>query len=258
VFCADHPWSDDRLARLYDAFPFEADVSFYVELARQAGGRVLEVGCGTGRLLLPLAAAGHRVIGVDVSAHMLAVARGKLSTAGDEVAARVRLVQADMRDLRLDGEADLAVLPVKTFAYLVERADQLRALTSTASSLRPGGLLVLDLLNPTPGWVGRPDGSVRQDVAGEIDGEVVVRTETAVSTDTARQVRVVRSAYDIVAADGTVRKRVVQWPFRWTYRFEAELLLEQAGLRVEEVYGGYAGEPYSTQSRCLLLVARRP
>lgn len=254
----EHPWTEQQFARLYDAFPFDADVPFYLELARQAGGHVLEIGCGTGRLLLPLAQAGHRVSGVDVSPHMLAVARAKLTGHGDEVAGRVRLVQCDVRELVLDEPVDLAVVPVKTFAYLVDRADQVGALTRIARCLRARGLLVLDLLNPTPEWVSRPDGSVRQDVAGEIDGQTVVRTETAVSTDLARQVRVVRSVYDVVAPDGTVRKRLVQWPFRWTYRFEAELLLERAGLRVEAVYGGYEWEPYSADSRCLLLVARRP
>lgn len=254
----EHPWTEQQFARLYDAFPFDADVPFYLELARQAGGHVLEIGCGTGRLLLPLAQAGHRVSGVDVSPHMLAVARAKLTGHGDEIAGRVRLVQCDVRELVLDGPADLAVIPVKTFAYFVDRADQVEALTRIARCLRAGGLLALDLLNPTAEWVSRPDGSVRQDVAGEIDEQTVVRTETAVSTDTARQVRVVRSVYDVVAPDGTVRKRMVQWPFRWTYRFEAELLLERAGLRVEAVYGGYEREPYSADSRCLLLVARRP
>lgn len=254
----EQPWTDEDLAPLYDAFPFDADLPLYLELAEQHGGRVLELGTGTGRLLLPLARAGNSVVGVDASPHMLAMAERKLAGEAAETRARVRLVRADMRTVRLDEEFDLALVPVKTFAYLTERADQLATLRTLAEHLRPGGCLALDLLNPTLGWLGQPAGSVRQDVTADTGAVVVTRTETAVSTDFARQVRVLRSAYEVIRPDGSVRKRLVEWPFRYTYRFEAELLLERAGLAVEQVYGGYRREPYAADSRALLLIARRP
>ena len=122
-------------------------------------------------------------------------------------------------------------MAVKTFAYLITRHDQQRALAAVAAHLRPGGLLVTDLLNPTPDWLSRPAGSVRQDVFGHLpSGASVARTETMVSTDLATQVRVIRSAYETVS-DGVVTKHFVEWPFRYTHRFEAEHLLERAGLR---------------------------
>src|SRR5207302_10604119 len=101
---ADQPWGDAALARLYDAFPFEADLPLYLELAAAEGGRVLELACGTGRVLVPLAEAGNRVVGLDASPHMLALAREKLAAAGSAVATRARLVQGDMRCFRLGGE----------------------------------------------------------------------------------------------------------------------------------------------------------
>ena len=94
--------------------------------------------------------------------------------------------------------------------------------------------------------------------AGE-DGDqgiTVARTEAVVSTDLASQVRVIRSAYEIVAADGSVTKRFVEWPYRYIYRFEAELLLEQAGFEVEALYGGYVREPFTSESRTMLFLAR--
>lgn len=78
-----------------------------------------------------------------------------------------------------------------------------------------------------------------------------------VATDLAAQVRVVRSAYEVVAADGSVTKRLVEWPFRSTCRVEAEHLLERAGFAVEAVHGGYGREPFESASTVLLLVARR-
>src|SRR5581483_11726966 len=93
---ADHPWGDAVLATLYDLFPFEGDLPLYQGLAAAQGGRVLEIACGSGRVLVPLVRAGKRVVGLDASPHMLALTRQKLEAAGPEVAARARLVQGDM------------------------------------------------------------------------------------------------------------------------------------------------------------------
>jgi hypothetical protein len=89
-------------------------------------------------------------------------------------------------------------------------------------------------------------------------GGTVARTETVVNTDLAAQVRIIRSAYEIVGDNGSVTKRFVEWPFRYIFRFEAEHLLERAGLEIEEVYGGYRQEPFKSESPLMLFLARRP
>ena len=248
------------MAGLYDLFPFEADLPLYRELAAVQGGRVLELACGSGRVLVPLVQARNRVVGLDASPHMLALARQKLEAAGPDAAARARLVQGDMREFQLDETFDCAVVAVKSLAYLTQRADQQRVLAGIARHLRPGGLLALDLLNPDPAWLLQRPGSLHQDLVQRIPerGVTLARTETVVSTDLAAQVRVIRSAYELVTDAGAVTKRFVEWPYRYVYRFEAELLLEQAGFEIEAVYGGYAREPFVSDSRTMLMLARRP
>ena len=152
----DQPFGDAEMAGLYDAFPFTDDLAFYAGFAGTQGGPVLELGCGSGSILVPLARAGHHVVGVDTSSHMLALAREKLASAGPEVAVRARLVQGDLRYLELSDRFDLAIIAVKSFAYLITRHDQQRALAAVGAHLRPGGLLAIDLLNPTPDWLSRP------------------------------------------------------------------------------------------------------
>ena len=121
---ADQPWGDAQLAELYDAFFFDGDLPLYLELAREHGRKVLEIACGSGRVLVPLARAGCDVVGIDVSPHMLALAQAKLS--GEH---RARLIQADMRDFVLDeADFDVAIVAVKSFAYLTESDDQLSCL----------------------------------------------------------------------------------------------------------------------------------
>jgi SAM-dependent methyltransferase len=256
---ADHPWDDAFLASLYDLFPFEADLPLYLELAAAQGGRVLELACGSGRVLVPLVQAGHQVVGLDASPHMLALAREKLAAAGLADVTRARLIQGDMRELALGEVFDLAIVAVKSLAYLVHRADHQRVLAAIAEHLRPGGLLVLDLLHPSPAWLLQPPGSLHQDLVQHLPerGLTLARTETAVSTDLAAQVRVIRSAYELVTDDGAVTKRFVEWPYRYIYRFEAEHLLERAGFEVEALYGGYAREPFVSDSRTMLFLARR-
>lgn len=250
------PFDRDEIAALYDAVPFTADIPFYLDLVAGAG-RVLELGCGTGRLLLPLAEAGFQVVGVDASRAMLARAQRRLADAPRELRARVELREGEMRDLELAGRFDLVVVATKTFFYLMTPSDQRRMLSAVARLLEAGGIVALDLLNPTVGWLSRPAGSVQQDVAGEVGEARVLRTETVVSTDPAEQRRFMRSVYDVVEKDGTVRKHVVEWGLRYTYRFELEHLLELCGLDVLAVTGGYRDEPFEADSPIMLVTARR-
>jgi SAM-dependent methyltransferase len=255
----EQPWVDRELAQLFDAFPFAADLPVYLSLAAQEGGRVLELCCGTGRVLVPLVRDGHTVTGLDASEPMLDVARRKLAAQGLAVAERARLVAGDIREFDLPGSFDLALIASNSLSYLVERADQLRAFERITAHLRPEGLFAWDLFNPTPSWLAQAAGSLRQDLVQHDSerGLTVARTETVVSTDLAAQVRIIRSAYEVIDGGGRVTKRFVEWPFRYTFRFEAEHLLERAGFRIEALHGGYAGEPFGAESPKMLFLARR-
>ena len=255
---APQPWADPGIAELYDLFPFDADLPFYRDLAERADGAILELACGTGRVALPLAQAGHEVMGVDSSPYMLAIARRKLRALPVHVARRVQLVQGDMRWFELDREFNLAIVATKSFGYLLEDDDQLRALAAIRAHLRSGGILVLDLLNPSPQWAARATGLPVQDLFQESpDGELAIsRSEWVVDTDEARRIRVTRSVYEI-RRRGTTEFRTVEWPFRYIDRQQAEELLAAAGFSLTQVFGGYAREPYEADSPALLTVARR-
>jgi len=137
----------DAIAPFYDLDfgGLQDDLDFYLNWARSEGSPILEVGCGTGRVLTYLAQAGFQVTGVDSSASFLEVARQKLT---GTLKKRTNLVQADMRQLALGREFSLAIVALNTFAHLTCLDDQLRALERIHRHLRPGGLLILDLGNP--------------------------------------------------------------------------------------------------------------
>src|SRR5215471_16005556 len=129
----------------------------------------------------------------------LSLARAKLQRE-PELHSRARLVHADIRTFDVLDHApfDVAILAVKSFAYLIERADQLACLQRIAEHLRPGGLLSIDFLHPRPEWLSTAAGSMRDDLVQQSSGVTVSRVESVVSTDLARQVRVIRSAYEII------------------------------------------------------------
>ena len=137
----------DPIARVYDPWSASVteDVEFYVEEARAAGGTVVELACGTGRIAVPVAKAGVRVIGVDGSEGMLAVAREYAEREGVELDLRL----GDMREPPVDERVPLVLIPFRSLLHMTTEADRLRALQAAGGLLEPGGRLVFDVFAPS-------------------------------------------------------------------------------------------------------------
>jgi SAM-dependent methyltransferase len=136
----------DEIARLYDPWSRSVveDVAFYVDEAARSGGPVLELGVGTGRIAIPIAAEGTQVIGIDLSEGMLAVARERAELA----AVSVDLRQGDLRDPPVQGVFPLIVIPFRTLLHMETDADRRAALRTVARLLAPGGRFVFDVFTP--------------------------------------------------------------------------------------------------------------
>jgi SAM-dependent methyltransferase len=139
----------DRIARLYDPWSASVteDVDFYASLAVEAGPPVVELGVGTGRIAVPTALAGVRVIGVDASAGMLEVCREAAERAG--VASLLDLRQGDLREPPVRERVGLVTCPFRAYLHLTSDGDRLRALRAAHRLLRPGGRLVFDVFEPS-------------------------------------------------------------------------------------------------------------
>jgi len=139
----------DRIARLYDAWSTGVveDIAFYVEEALASGGPVVELGVGTGRIAIPTALAGMRVIGVDSSPEMLAVCGEAARAAG--VSERVDLRLGDLRTPPVQERVPLVTCPFRAFLHLATDAERLEALRAARALLVPGGRLVFDVFTPS-------------------------------------------------------------------------------------------------------------
>ena len=124
------------------------DRDFYLDLASEYGGPILELGCGTGRITLPFARQGLDVTGVDSSGSMLAVLRAKLAKEPADAQRRVRVVEGDFRTLQLGDEFPLVVIPFRPMQHMYTAEDQLAALRNAGRHLTDGGILALDVFNP--------------------------------------------------------------------------------------------------------------
>ncbi|HEY8184792.1 MAG TPA: class I SAM-dependent methyltransferase [Pyrinomonadaceae bacterium] len=252
------------IADLYDqVVPYRnrPDVAFFVEAALEADSPVLEVGCGTGRVLIPTARAGIDIVGLDLSTHMLAVCRQKLKDEPEAVQSRVRLVQADMRNFKLDQLFNLATIPFRPFQHLLTVEDQLACLASINRHLVDGGALILDIFNPSLDFlVNRPVG---EELAEERefstpDGRRVTRLHKTVSCDRTNQVNGFELIYYVTHPDGRKERLAHSFRLRYLFRFEAEHLLARAGFEVAHLYADYDKSPFGSKYPGeLLFVARK-
>ena len=255
--------SDPFVARLYDqVIPYRErpDIDFFVESAKESGGPVLEVGCGTGRILLPTARAGIPITGLDLSEHMLAVCRGELAKEPKKVQDRVNLIWGDMRDFSLPEHFSLVTTPFRPFQHLLTIEDQISCLSSIRRHLEPGGKLILDIFNPSLTHLTRDNLGEEVDLEPEFttpEGITVRRCNKTISRDLLNQINQVELIYYITHPDGRDERLVHAFSMRYLFRFEAEHLLIRCGFEVEEVYADYQKSPLgSTYPGELIFLAK--
>ena len=247
----------DPIARFYDLFYGERDddVQMYRDFALAADGPILELGCGTGRVLIPLTREGYHVTGLELSAAMLATARTKVGAAG--VDERATLLQGDMRDFDLPTRFALAFIPINTFMHCYDTQQQLSCLRCIHRHLQPGGQLVVDVFHPDLQTLLESDGRLVSEgtVSDPETGHTIHRFYTR-RLDLATQTQNITFILDETDLTGTVRRTLFPFRMRFVYRYEMELLLHAAGFSLETVYGSYDLEPFDSSSEKMIFVAR--
>jgi SAM-dependent methyltransferase len=222
--------------------PMTEDVPFYVELAREAEGLVVELAVGTGRVAVSVAQAIRRpVIGIDVSAAMLARAREAAADAGVELDLR----EGDMRELSLEEPAALIYCPYRSLLHLPTWADRRLVFERVAAALEPGGRFAWNA------FIFDPAIAVRQDrVARLLPGSNTIWVYAEQHPEDNR--------IDVTAFVGQPGQGARELTLWWLTRSELEGLLDVAGLETEALYGGFDKRPFDEEAQEFVWVARKP
>jgi SAM-dependent methyltransferase len=240
----DHPG-------LYDAlFPIRAEVPFYVDLARQQGGTVLELACGTGQLTIPIALTGLPTVGLDSSDAMLGIAK----VHGSEASATVEFLHGDMRDFALGREFNLIVVARNSLLHLLSTEDLLAALTAVRCHLAQEGVFAFDIFNPNVALLARPAGQ-RYPVMEESTTRFgPLSVEATNDYDAATQVN--HATLYVSTAD---RRDAWTLPMvlRSIFPQELPLLLSAAGLELTGRFGELDRRPFDARSRVQVCLCRR-
>ena len=251
------------IAEFYDAtlvYQERKDIEFYVAEARASGGPVLELGCGTGRVLVPTARAGIEITGLDASANMLARCRAKVEAEPEAVRGRVTLVRGVLSEFDLGRQFALITIPFRPIQHLLTVEEQLGCLRASRRHLASRGRLIFDVFHVEPSSVyDRKWTEEREDAPASqlADGRIVRRTVRIAAFHREAQINEVEFCWYVTHPNG--RREQIHWRvgLRYYYRFELEHLLALAGLRVAALYGDVERSPYGEQSPDMIFVAER-
>jgi SAM-dependent methyltransferase len=226
-----------------------ADVAFYSSIAGSTPASILELGCGTGRLLLPLARAGYVMTGIDNVPGMLTVARRKAGDAGMAAG----LLLADVRQFELDAKFRLIFFAHNSIGHLHTLNDLQACLRCVRAHLADDGLFVIDMFNPMPRLL-----AVAPEVRGRIGGFVGPAGERVEVTETSRYddaTQMLHRVWHLTPASG--QETSVAFKTRVMFPQELDSLLHLNGFSVRAKYGNFAKEAFTTGSAQQLIVCRK-
>ncbi|GMU41798.1 MAG: hypothetical protein AMXMBFR23_26640 [Chloroflexota bacterium] len=246
----DDPFA--RIAPFYDLDfeDYHDDASFYLRLAEMHGARVLELGCGTGRIAVPLAAAGARVTGIDISEAMLAVARER---AGD---LRVTWQTGDIRRLKLRGRFDVVCAPLGTLQHMETLDDFVAALETMARHLAPGGIAVVDVESPVPDDFDPLPQPLIEHWTKPWQGGTVSKV-VAVAAIPMLGTKEVTWHFDVADRQGRLTRLTTQFRLRTFTPREIDLAARIAGLRTVTRFGDYDFTPHHDGAERLVVLLQR-
>jgi len=240
---------------LYDIFfeRFDLGLDFYLGLAKAARGPILDLACGTGRIMLPCLKAGADVDGLDLSPGMLSRLRQKASALGFEP----RLHQASMSSFQLPRRFALIIITFNAFVHNLTTDDQLATLKTCRDHLEPGGLLAFDTYFPGPACTAAPSGTreMEMEIPHPQTG-LPVRLWDTRSFDRVEQLQFSCTEIEMLDASGKViATHPSKTTVRWIYKAEMELLLRVAGFARWKILGGFDGRPLLHETDAMIVQA---
>ncbi len=245
----------DLIAPFYDVehAHFDEDLNLYVNFAELCGGPLLELACGSGRLLVPLAREGYELTGVDSSSRMLKLAQTALEQAGVE--AKCTLVQEQMSKLRLGQKFRLAFIALGSFGHVCTRQEQRQTLAAVRDHLTTSGKFILDISNADVRYMEHLSGQMLHQGTWQREDGTMLSHFVSPASSLTKHLLELTHFYEEHRQGEEVRRTVITTHLYLFERNEVELLLEEAGFAIADVYGDYELGPFEHDSPRMIFIA---
>jgi SAM-dependent methyltransferase len=236
------------------------DLSFYLDLAKEHGGPVLEIGCGTGRVLLPIARAGIEIHGLDASASMLRVLKERVASEPPAVRKKVRMHAGDMRHFRLARKFPLVLMPFRPLQHMHTVSDQTAALRTAAHHLSTRGILAFDVFYPDYQKIFTGIGDEIQELVWTLpdaSGKIIRRSFRKESVDKIRQTIHFTFLYRTYDGETLVREESERFLLTYFTYPQLRALFLLAGLEPVAEYGSFQKTPLDNSSPEMIFLLRK-
>ncbi|UCH94604.1 MAG: class I SAM-dependent methyltransferase [Candidatus Aminicenantes bacterium] len=252
-------------ARFYDLDNrpgLKADIPFYLEDAAKIKGPILELACGTVRLTIPLAQAGHEVWALEYSETMIEEFKKKMKNLPTETTGKIHLVHGDMSNFQINQKFPLILLPARSFQLLLEETKENACLKNVRYHLTDNGYFIIDIAN----FIGKKE-KANQWVSEEevldwenidpVTGDNVRRTHKKKQIDTQKQIIYPLKTYYITKKDGSTAKIVKQSAWKYFFNNQIKSLLTDRGFKIIEELGTYDRKPITEDSHFIFICQKK-
>jgi SAM-dependent methyltransferase len=253
----------DFVPELYDAIPFygeRQDIEFYISAAIKAGGPVLELACGSGRLLLGIARAGIRITGLDYSNSMLKCLREKIAREPSDTQQLIEVIQGDMTTFHLDRKFPLILVAFRSFQHLLKIEDQVACLSAIKRHLSRDGRVILDFSHTGAQSIGNVAALQESGTQAAFhlgDGRYIELKARVSAFHPATQINDIEMIYYVQYPDGRSERLVHAFPIRYLFRYEVEHLIARSGLLVLNSFGDFDHSPLGDDSPEMIFIAAK-
>lgn len=227
------------------------DIRFYQQICKAYGPRILELGCGTGRVLTKVAQHVERIVGVDLSAYRIELCKKKVGGLDIDVRSRISLFVGNMMDFFLQEKFSLITMPFRGFQHLLSPEEQVKTLANASKLLEAGGYILIDVFNPSIDLLN--DETRKEEMMGSEfelqDGTKIVQKDRVADIDFDAQVITAEEILYIEDNDGLEKRIVDTYKVRYTFYDELAAAVRAAGLNIVETYGDYEFSKFGEQNQ---------
>jgi len=228
-----------------------------MDYVKKSGGPALELGCGTGRVLIPIAKAGIKIWGLDISKEMLKIAKDKIKNLNPKVRERIKLIHGDMSEFDIKKKFSYIFIAFRSFQSLLTKKDQGACLDCVFEHLSKNGIFILDLFDPRHDLLAQEKRSLYLGKSYDKEKDIYITRRAEVVYDFVNQTLMENRFYEWIDKKGDFHRKIWTFELSYLFRYEAELLLEKHGFEIENVFGTFAKKPYDYYSGEQIFVAKK-